>query len=104
MSESDNNNNNKSKSITVKNEEMETGNDNNNSMSATKKSNKCHIEKCLDRVAKIVGDCRYCTHSHCTKHRLPESHACEKLSNCRQESYEKNSDKLLNGKCVADKL
>lgn len=69
-----------------------------------KKSNKCHIEQCLDRVAKIVGDCRYCSHSHCTKHRLPESHACEKLSNCRQESYERNSDKLLNGKCVADKL
>lgn len=70
----------------------------------TKKSSKCHINQCLDRVAKIVGDCRYCTHAYCGKHRLPESHACEKLSNCRQESYEKNSDKLLNGKCVADKL
>lgn len=96
MSESD--------KITSKNEEMEIGNDNNNLVITAKKSNKCHIDQCLDRVAKIVGDCRYCTHSHCTKHRLPESHACEKLSNCRQESYEKNSDKLLNGKCVADKL
>lgn len=69
-----------------------------------KKSNKCFIDQCLDRVAKIVGDCRYCSHAYCGKHRLPESHACEKLSNCRQESYEKNSNKLLNGKCVADKL
>lgn len=69
-----------------------------------KKSNKCFIDQCLDRVAKIVGECRYCTRAYCGKHRLPESHACEKMSNCRQESYEKNSDKLLNGKCVADKL
>lgn len=69
-----------------------------------KKSNKCFIDHCLDRVAKIVGDCRYCSHAYCGKHRLPESHACEKISNCRQESYDRNSDKLLNGKCVADKL
>ena len=75
-----------------------------NSAAPIKKSNKCHIDQCLDRVAKIVGECRYCSHAYCGKHRLPESHACEKLSNCRQESYEKNSNKLLNGKCVADKL
>ena len=69
-----------------------------------KKSNKCFTDECLDRVAKIVGECRYCSHSYCGKHRLPESHACEKISNCRQESYARNSDKLLNGKCIADKL
>ncbi len=88
-------------------------NSNDNSSSQTNSSapavpkkmgNKCFIDQCLDRVAKIVGDCRYCSHAYCGKHRLPESHACEKISNCRQESYEKNSNKLLNGKCVADKL
>lgn len=87
-------------------------NDNNSSSQTTasapavpkKMGNKCFIDQCLDRVAKIVGDCRYCSHAYCGKHRLPESHACEKISNCRQESYEKNSNKLLNGKCVADKL
>lgn len=85
----------------------DSNNDKNNSISesvSNKKSNKCFIDQCLDRVAKIVGECRYCTHAYCAKHRLPESHACENLSNCRQESYEKNSNKLLNGKCVADKL
>ena len=83
-------------------------NNNNNveeeSSKVQKKSNKCFIDQCLDRVAKIVGNCRYCSHAYCGKHRLPESHACEQLSNCRQESYVKNQDKLLNGKCVADKL
>ena len=69
-----------------------------------KKPSKCFIDQCLDRVAKIVGSCRYCEHSYCGKHRLPESHACENISSCRQESHERNSDKLLNGKCVADKL
>lgn len=83
----------------IRKEEIEQASGN-----AIKKSNKCFIDQCLDRVAKIVGDCRYCSHAYCGKHRLPESHACEKLSNCRQESYERNSDKLLNGKCVADKL
>lgn len=89
MSDNNNNNNN--------------NNETNISSSVMKKSNKCRIEQCLDRVAKIVGECRYCS-TFCGKHRLPESHACEKLSSCRQESHERNSDKLLNGKCVADKL
>lgn len=91
---SDNTNNNNSRSDNIEN----------SAQPIAKKSNKCFIDQCLDRVAKIVGDCRYCSHAYCGKHRLPESHACEKLSNCRQESYARNEDKLLNGKCVADKL
>ena len=69
-----------------------------------KKGSKCYINTCLDRAAKIIGACRYCEHAYCGKHRLPECHGCEGLNTCRQESYDKNSDKLLNGKCVADKL
>ena len=64
----------------------------------------CARDDCTDRPARIVGDCRYCSRSYCSRHRLPEDHACAKLANCRQQSYEKNSDKLLNGKCVADKM
>jgi hypothetical protein len=65
---------------------------------------RCAVENCPDRIAKIVGECRYCGQGYCSRHRLPESHSCDNLQCCRQESYEKNSSKLLNEKCVADKV
>jgi len=65
---------------------------------------KCFMGDCADRVAKIVGDCRYCGHHFCSKHRLPESHGCDNLQGCRQQSYEKNSSKLMGEKCVADRV
>lgn len=66
--------------------------------------NKCFVPACTDRPAKIIGDCKYCKHNFCSKHRLPESHQCDNLTSCRQASYEKNSSKLMGEKCVADKV
>jgi len=66
--------------------------------------NRCTVSGCTDRVAKIVGGCRYCEHDYCSRHRLPESHSCNNIQGCRQRSYEKNSHKLLGEKCVADKV
>ena len=68
------------------------------------KAKKCCVEGCTDKVAKIVGQCRYCTAEYCTRHRLPEAHACKNLQTCRDQSFERNQSKLLNGKCVADKV
>lgn len=65
---------------------------------------RCTMSGCVERAAKIVGDCRYCGHGYCSKHRLPESHECDNMQGCRQQSYEKNSSKLLGEKCVADKV
>jgi hypothetical protein len=65
---------------------------------------KCHIPACADRAARLIGVCRWCQGEFCAKHRLPESHECKNLTGCKQVSHEKNSDKLLNGKCVADKV
>jgi ubiquitin C len=65
---------------------------------------RCAVTGCVDRVAKVVGDCRYCGHGYCSKHRLPESHECDNMQGCRQQSYEKNSSKLMGEKCVADKV
>ena len=65
---------------------------------------RCSQNGCADRAIKIVGECRYCAQHYCGKHRLPESHACENLQGCRQQSYEKNSSKLMGEKCVADKV
>lgn len=65
---------------------------------------RCALPDCTDRVAKIVGDCRYCGQGYCSRHRLPESHDCENIQGCKQQSYEKNSSKLMGEKCVADKV
>lgn len=66
--------------------------------------NRCTVLGCGERIAKIVGECRYCGHGYCSRHRLPESHQCDNMQGCRQQSYEKNSSKLLGEKCVADKV
>lgn len=65
---------------------------------------RCAVAECSGRIAKIVGECRYCGHGYCSRHRLPESHQCDNMQGCRQQSYEKNSSKLLGEKCVADKV
>lgn len=72
--------------------------------SARAPKGKCFVVECTDRIAKIVGDCRYCGHHFCSKHRLPESHGCDNIQGCRQQSYEKNSSKLMGEKCVADRV
>ncbi len=66
--------------------------------------NKCFVPACTDRPAKIIGDCKYCKHSFCSKHRLPETHQCDNIISCRQASVDKNSSKLMGEKCVADKV
>ncbi len=69
-----------------------------------KPSNKCQMEGCHDRCVKIIGDCRYCSSKFCGKHRLPEAHACSNLSNCRQESASRLTNKLMGEKCVSEKV
>lgn len=69
-----------------------------------KPKGRCGFSDCLERVAKIIGDCKYCTESFCSRHRLPESHSCNNLKGCKQESFKRNSVKLFGEKCVADKV
>ncbi|KAI8350141.1 polyubiquitin [Blakeslea trispora] len=69
-----------------------------------KKKNRCSYTDCSDKIVKIIGDCRYCQHKFCARHRLPEAHACENLMSCRQAAHERNSIKLLSERCVASKV
>ncbi|KAG2196027.1 polyubiquitin [Mucor mucedo] len=69
-----------------------------------KKKSKCAFRSCSDKIVKIIGDCRYCQHKFCARHRLPEAHACENLMSCRQAAHERNSIKLLSERCVASKV
>ncbi|TPX72630.1 hypothetical protein SpCBS45565_g00288 [Spizellomyces sp. 'palustris'] len=69
-----------------------------------KKSTKCNMSGCSDKVVKIVGQCRYCTHGFCAKHRLPEAHQCQEMQTCRAAAQSRLAGKLLNEKCVASKV
>jgi ubiquitin C len=66
--------------------------------------NKCAFEGCVKKIAVIVGDCKFCQKKFCTQHRLPESHSCPNIQACRQQSFDKNKEKLLREKCVGVKV
>ncbi|KGG50681.1 ubiquitin [Mitosporidium daphniae] len=73
--------------------------------SSTKKSaRRCPVDGCQSKPAPIVGECRYCSSKFCSTHRLPESHMCTGLSACKTSSRMLLSERLLNEKCVAEKL
>jgi len=68
------------------------------------KSNKCDFVDCAKKPAVIIGDCKFCSLKFCAQHRLPETHDCSNIKDCRQQSFEKNKEKLLKEKCVATKV
>jgi ubiquitin C len=66
--------------------------------------NKCAFEGCVKKIALIVGDCKFCQKKFCAQHRLPEGHSCPNIQACRQQSFDKNKEKLLREKCVGVKV
>jgi len=65
---------------------------------------RCNSAGCRDRAIKIIGHCRYCRSHFCGQHRLPEAHSCVNLTACKQESFARNENKLLQEKCLATKV
>jgi len=65
---------------------------------------KCDHDGCKKKAAMIVGDCKFCAKSYCASHRLPETHACANLLGCKQASFDKNKEKLMNERCVGVKV
>jgi len=61
-------------------------------------------EQCTKKAAVVVGDCKFCQQHFCVKHRLPEMHSCTGLESCKKTSYDKNKEKLMKEKCVANKV
>jgi ubiquitin len=59
-----------------------------------KKKSKCDVEGCTQRPAPIIGDCAYCCSKFCAQHRLPETHTCVKLKDCRQSAKDANTERL----------
>ncbi|KAI9101354.1 nuclear protein, partial [Phlyctochytrium arcticum] len=64
----------------------------------------CAHRPCSHPPLRIAGQCRYCTHTYCAKHRLPETHACQELGTCRQQAVQKLGQRLMGEKCVASKM
>ncbi|CEI85629.1 hypothetical protein RMCBS344292_00087 [Rhizopus microsporus] len=65
---------------------------------------RCSLELCTSAYVKIIGDCNYCQAKYCSRHRLPEDHACYNMNVCKQLAHRRNSEKLLNEYCVASKV
>jgi len=65
---------------------------------------KCDHDGCKKKAAMIVGDCKFCSKSYCASHRLPETHACSNLIGCKQASFDRNKEKLMNERCVGLKV
>jgi AN1-like Zinc finger len=72
--------------------------------SAATSTTKCPIINCHDKIAKIIGHCKYCQHHFCSLHRLPEQHQCSRIGDLKLASFNRNSEKLFKEKCVADKV
>lgn len=67
-----------------------------------KHTNRCAI--CFKRAAPLIGDCSFCLSKFCAMHRLPESHTCACMNQCKQQQYETNRDTLMRNKCVASQI
>ena len=60
----------------------------------TKPPKCCAANGCGKRPAPIIGDCVYCNSKFCAQHRLPETHECSKLKECRQTAKTENAERL----------
>ncbi|ORX86936.1 putative ubiquitin [Basidiobolus meristosporus CBS 931.73] len=69
-----------------------------------KKVARCSLTGCYNRVVRFIGECQYCSQKFCSRHRIPEAHACTYLTTCKQMSFDRYADRLLNEKCVASKV
>ena len=69
-----------------------------------KKSSKCFVDSCTQKQVLLIGDCKFCKAKFCGNHRLPETHACNGMDDCRRASHDKLKAKLELEKCVASKV
>lgn len=65
---------------------------------------KCNFEDCNNPLSIIIGQCKWCNICYCSQHRLPESHLCKNLRDCKDAAYDLNENKLFNQKTVCRKV
>lgn len=64
--------------------------------------NRCNL--CFSKAAAIIGHCKFCRLNYCASHRLPETHTCPHMADCKKQSFMENSNRVLSQKCVAVKI
>jgi len=69
-----------------------------------KTSKHCSFQTCSKKPLSGLGDCKYCSGKYCGTHRLPEDHHCSNLQDCKNASFNKNKQKLINEKCASIKI
>jgi len=82
----------------------EDTNDSNTTTTTTKSDKLCKFSDCKRKPVLIIGDCKFCAAKFCAQHRLPETHNCTNIKDCKQQSFDRNKEKLLREKCVAAKV
>ena len=65
---------------------------------------RCQFPQCPKKYTLIVGDCKHCQSKFCMKHRYPQAHQCEKIEEVMNKERKILKDRLMNDKCVQDKL
>jgi|LakMenEpi03Aug12_release.lakeMendotaPanAssembly.Ray.scaffolds.fasta_scaffold863087_2 predicted nucleic acid binding AN1-type Zn finger protein len=61
-------------------------------------------EICKLRVVKLIGFCKYCENYYCNKHRLPETHKCEKLDIIKNNQRIILETRLKNERSIGSKI
>lgn len=64
----------------------------------------CTLQDCANPVARVIGNCRWCSEKFCLKHRLPEAHSCQNISGCKAEASSGLAKRLLREKCISNKV
>ena len=68
------------------------------------KKSRCFVDGCNKKIAKIIGDCKFCNNKFCELHRLPEIHVCSKMNDVKSKSKNILENRLLSEKCISNKL
>lgn len=69
-----------------------------------KKKDRCHFQKCSNTILKLIGDCQFCNGNFCSRHRIMENHSCGGLTSCKEQSHQKNADKLASEQIIVPKI
>ena len=67
-----------------------------------KRTKKCHLDECNNKIKITNFKCSYCSIFHCDKHRLPETHNCSHdFKKAHLETAGLIADQM---RCVAPKI
>lgn len=64
----------------------------------------CKYLECKNKISKIIGHCKGCEKTFCSKHRYPEEHNCPKLLEMKLTSKQELMKKLTENSIQANKV